>query len=376
MFIVNLYPVSKGGGLQNAFSFINELSVSAVKKKCICFVRKESEISIYCKEKGVNFVEYPSGLLARVFYEFVFFRYLVKKYRCNLVFTLFGNPPVNSGNIYKISGFARSNIIEKNVDFWAFLSPLSKIKALFIDKLLRLLMLRCNVVILETDRLKNIALKNNTFGRVKLEVVKMSPSSSIYDELKTFKPLMIKHTVKILYLSGAHPNKNIHLLSKLFESLNSQSTLKFVLVTTLDEDSSYYNLVFEHFSATGVSQYLNNVGTIIPSDIPLLIKDVHALINVSTLESFSNNWVEAWASNRLLICKDSGYARDSCAEGALYIDLKNTFESAKEIINTLLDEQKYKHFCTNGNVILDSLPSPHEKFNHYLDIINKYEKVL
>lgn len=373
MYLINLYPVAAGGGLQNAYSFLNELKSSSYKNECVCILRDNSSLVDFCIENEINFEKVPDSKMSRLLFEFYFFNRIAEKYKSKVVFTLFGNPPLNSPGITKISGFARSNIIEKSVNFWGYLNILKRVKMLLLDKVILYMMRRSDVVILETERLRRLSLKHRTFGKAKIEVVNMSPSSTLLDSLKNTEKRKIGNKIKILYLSGAHPNKNIHQVVNLIEYIKVSYDIDISLVTTLDENTEYFRIVSSSFTQKGIFELLDNRGTISPQNISELIQECDALINIATLESFSNNWVEAWASRRLLICRDSGYARDSCGDAAFYLNLDDMENSADSLVSVLFNEDFYDGFCLVGSTNLKNLPTPKQKFECNFEIINRYE---
>lgn len=369
MYLINLYPVAAGGGLQNAYSFLNELSKSQYRSSCICIVRSESDLLNFCMDKGLLYEAVPSGKISRLFFELFLFRKLSHKFKSKLVFTLFGNPPLNSGKLIKISGFARSNIIENNVDFWAYLNRSQKIKMNIIDCIIKNMMRKSDVVILETQRLKRLSLDKSVFGQAKIEVVNMSPSSTLVSSLSQCKGRIIKRDIKLLYLSGAHPNKKIHELAKIISCMNSNWEYRISLITTLDEQSDYFKLVKNEFLDNGAIEFLDNRGVISPISISPLIEECDGMINIAALESFSNNWVEAWAANRLLICRNSGYAKESCGDACVYVDVDDVDKSAHQLMDVLLDDEKYRTYCENGLRKLRELPTAKEKFDINFEII-------
>ena len=372
---INLYIVGGGGGGQNAFSFLTSLIKNGDIEKYVVIVRKGSDLESFCEGNSVSFVSFRSGFISRIYFELFGFYLISKKSKPKAVLTLFGNSPlIRSKGLVAISGFARSNIIESKVDFWGFLPFLSKRVKKLKDSVILLLMRRSGVIVLETQRLKRLANESKVFGSSKLEVIEMAPSSLVVDRLSMIDPFYNKITsntgdqnFKFLCLCGPHKNKNVHLLPPILKEL-SYMGVKVTVVTTMEE-SKYLEEVKKEFNLCGAN--IDNLGGVDHSDIPSLIEACSAIVNVSKLESFSNNWVEAWASKRLLICRESGYAFESCGDAALYVDLNKPIESAKLIKNTLFDYQQYKSYVDLGTEKLSSLPSADEKFKKYEEIIEK-----
>ncbi|EJE4688654.1 TPA: glycosyltransferase [Vibrio parahaemolyticus] len=376
MVIINLIPVAAGGGLQNALSFLTELSMTDVSFKFTVFVRKGSELELFCIERNLPYRSFNCAFLFRIWYE-IFGNYsFARKNDVVVIFTLFGTAPLFRGHSIAISGFARSNIIERQVDFWAFLPFWKKWIKNIKDELIRKLVSTSDVIILETNRLIELARSNEVFNDTPLRLVNMAPSSLILKRLKEipgakrFDSRCEVGVANFIYLSGAHPNKNIHRLGPFFKEI-IELGLKVNMTVTLPE-GAYFDKIMEEFSRLGINSVLNNIGPIKPDDVPKVLLESDVVINVAELESFSNNWVEAWASRRLLVCKDAGYARDSCGNAAIYIDLDNVQASAVEVYKVMIDADRYKSYIDAGKLKLKELPSTKEKFREYVKIIEEF----
>lgn len=373
MIIINLFPISKGGGLQNAFSLLTALKNRGLKNY-LCMVRKGSQLEKYCLRHDIKFKSFKDGILGRIFFELFFAHNSCIESHAKVVFTLFGNCPIRSGNAVKIAGFARSNIVEQDNEFWSFLPWHKKILKQLSDKIILLFMKASNVVILETDRLGKLSSKNKIFGEIDNRVVKMAASGLIVSELKELPKIVLadSDTINITYITGSHPNKNIPFLAAIFQQLNSLcGDKRFNLVCTLPDDT-YLAEVRNEFNNLGILDNIKNLGFLSSHDIPKAIEHSHALINVAHLESFSNNWVEAWASKRLLICRDAQYAKDSCFNSAVYIDLEKPSESAKRLIEIFHSQSLYDEHVKQGQELLKNMPNSDEKFEQYLRIINEF----
>ncbi|WP_413505473.1 hypothetical protein [Photobacterium phosphoreum] len=358
--IINLYPVSQGGGLQNALSFLNFLVSDPRKDKVIVLVRANSVLELNCNKNNINYISIKDSFLGRLKVELYLARQVSKVFKADTFFTLFGNTPLVKPQCLTISGFAFSNIIESDVDFWGFLPFYQKVIKQLKDKMRLYLSKRGDILILETEHLKKQAEINKTFDFNKLCVVKMAPSSILNELYELPKPKKSK-IKKILYLSGPHPNKNIHKLAVIF-----QYNENFKLYVTLPM-GDYLEQVIKSFEYYGISEQLVNLGPVSPGDVPSIISSVDAMINIATLESFSNNWVEAWASNRLLIVIEKEYVRSSCNNAAVYIDITDGKNAARNIEHAFETSALYIEW---GIHELSRLPSPRQRYDEFWKVIN------
>jgi glycosyltransferase involved in cell wall biosynthesis len=376
MIFFNFVPIQAGGGVQNALSFLHSLSETGLwENRYIIVCIRGGFIHEFCVKKRLRHRTIPAGALSRVWYEFYYGWCLAKKFNATLVFSLFGGAPIVSPGLYKISGFAYSNIIQREVPFWNFLPPKKRMVKRVTDKLRLYLATKSAEIIVETGYLAERA-KKTVFRDSVVHVVNMSPSSYFLECLAGSSPLPVAYSakfsadsIKILYLSGPHPNKRIHLLAEVLALLGGRAR-KYQLVTTLPADSAYFQLVLDHFQQAGASDMLVNIGPVSPENVASILKAVDGVINVALLESFSNNWVEAWAARKPLIVTKAEWARSSCGDAAAYID-PNDAQSAADAIVEVFELDKHKSdLLVEGVKKLESLPSPAKKFEMYAAIIN------
>lgn len=367
MLAINLVPIATGGGLQNALSFLAQLGAAhPVNYKFIIFCTKGSLIEKTCTTQGLPYESIPASNLSRVSYEFLYGRYLIRKHKVDLVFSLFGSAPLVCPYVYKISGFAYSNIIQPEVPFWNFLPPIKRIQKRAIDVLRTVLASQADEIILETEYLKH-RVQGRLFKNSLVHVVKMAPSLLVTRGLKKCEEA--RKTIDIVYLAGPHPNKRIHLLADIFAQLNAKG-LRFRLITTLTEGHSYTRLIADQFSKLGIGDAHENVGPVAPESVGALLSRVDAVINVALLESFSNNWVEAWAAKLPLIATDADWARASCEKAALYIDPENATSSALKITGLFENRNTADELVHEGELQLRKLPTAEQRFEQYIQIIN------
>ncbi|MGI9573771.1 glycosyltransferase [Alloalcanivorax xenomutans] len=369
MILVNMVSIRAGGGLQNGLSFLRQIySHSTIKNKIQVVCVSGGEIESFCRENCLNYEVIPGGRLGRLCFDFLGARKMVKDNNIDIVFNIFGPPPLSVFDSYSISGFAYSNIIHKEVPFWDFYPLRIKI-AKKVKDFFRLLFYKfSNEIILETDFLAEKA-RSGVFKNKIVHVVKMEPSAAILKEGEMIKKEKCARRIDILYLSGAHPNKRIHLLSKLFFDINSMSEIEFGLVTTLPEQNEYTRYVNRCFMNDGAERFIKNIGPVPSENIATLLASCDAVINVALLESFSNNWVEAWEFRKPLIVTDADWARHSCGEAALYIDPMASGDAARKVCDMFRDHMKIEHLIKKGEEKLEEMKSSGRKIDRYVSII-------
>lgn len=372
--LINLIPPRAGGGLQNALSFLTQLAEKTdLRKVCIIACVSNSPIHTMCMELNFPHETFSTGILGRLYFELFGGINMAWRNRARVVFSIFGNAPLVSPGLYKISGFALSNILHPEEKFWSFL-PYNKRKFKEFKDVLRLWAARqSHEIIVETEYLANRARKDMFSDKI-VHVVKMEPSKLVLKSLQEND--LIKNDdniVDLLYLSGPHPNKRIHLLAEILFELNKlathNKTCSFRLVVTLPKQHLYTRQIIAAFEKSNASDFLINLGSVQQEDVGKILRRVDGVINISKLESFSNNWVEAWAAELPLISVDADWARASCNDAAIYVDPLRVKETASRMYDLYCDRKTYNKVIQAGADQLLSLKEKGMKINQYEFII-------
>src|SRR5262245_47145386 len=97
MLVINLVPISAGGGLQNTLSFLSVLGARRDRStQVIVFCTKDSLIEQSCINYKLDYLCIGSGRLNRIYYELFNGYRLIRKHRAKVVFSIFGGAPIFS----------------------------------------------------------------------------------------------------------------------------------------------------------------------------------------------------------------------------------------------------------------------------------------
>jgi len=370
--LINFVPVKSGGGLQNALSFLDQLPSNGEFFTSSVVVCENQHLYESCKRIGIKGYKIKPGFLWRLWFELFYGYVIAKSNKTEIIFTLFGNGPLWSPKYYKISGFAFSNILQPEVPFWDYLPLQYKYLNVLKDRLRLWAIRRSDEIILETEYLYERA-KSGPFKDRKLHVVKMEPSSLVSKDFLSGTKQERSDYFRFLVLSGPQPNKRIEMLAPIFSRLKYLRTnvgLRIpCLLVSLNRRDHYSQKIANAFCQANASDCLSFIGPIPQEKISSLLNEVDCMVNIARLESFSNNWVEAWSANIPLVATDADWARASCGNAAIYINPEKPEESADTIFNALTSVDVVKQHVDAGKYQLSVLGEV-KKIDAYYSILN------
>lgn len=370
--LIDLSPLKAGGGVQLAINFLNSIHEIVSNKEKVRILLPDSGPLAILNKKYTDFVfiSAPTLFYKRVYFEYFTLKRILKLNNIDLIFTFFGCGLLHPQNIKSVVCVAYPIICYNESLFWSYLPFFSKCK-LKIKNHLRIKRLsRANLILAETPimlkRLSHLRKINN----VSFDLLPPSPSEFVLE-----KNNRIYHgtndNIKFLFLSGVAPHKNLWRLPELANELkNYLPHFKFVI-------SSSKEIFFKHLkSKRNIDMFLENqdkfdfVGTVFPTEINKYYEMSDFLVSLSDLESFSNNYIEAWKAGIPLIVSDRDFSRNICKESALYVEPHNPKMMSLSIFNFINNVDQITDNVSKGKELLSTLPDSRTRTYRILKILN------
>lgn len=378
--VFNMLPIATGGGLQNASSFLESLAVAGLDlQHSLVLLREDSSLIKICEASNIPFLKStPKGNFGRLKFEVFGGKVFKNRLVC---FTLFGPSVLSSlGRVINVVGCAYSNLFYPEIPFWRFSPIFRRAQNEAIDLARKHMTIKADYWIFETEALRKRAVEICGFPEDRVNVVRMAPSKLVSkdkvdsDQANKLDQLLPK-AFRFLYLSGPHPNKRLHLLPGIAKEMIHQGFEDFCFVTTMNEASNYAQRVMGCFVDNGISKHISNLGPVSSTEVSTVIDVCDAMCTLSVLESFSNNFVEAWQMGKPLIVTDADWSRDSCGDAAIYVDPIQTKQTASAFISLIIDTHERTRLVKMGRLLLSLYNTPESKLAAYLNVISHAERM-
>jgi len=373
MLYLNFLYAPNGGGYQNSISLLNALiDLNFDFSSRHLFIYKDTGIHEVCTREKIPHTAVKKGVFNKLSFEISASQTLNHK---DIVFSIFGPPMLfTEQKTLNIGGMAISNVLHPEIDFWEHLSAHQKLARKSKDLYRISRYKKLDAWIFETDLLKTKAVTQFGFPELRCHVVKMAPSLIVSKEHVDPEKLEKFNTTihgpnRFLFLCGAHPNKRLHLLPKIAKKIK-ETGIEFRFVLTADANA-YLAAIWKEIVEAKLEDCFINIGPVRAEDVATIVGVCDVVCTFSKLESFSNNFVEAWALHKPLAVTDADWARHSCKEAAAYVDPESPESCAHVLLKLAQDKAMREALVAQGRTLLQELPNGKEKAIKYLSIVDR-----
>lgn len=366
-YIIDCSNLQVGGGIQVAISFINDLLIINNKNHYYIFLSPQMKNSF---ERNLfldyfTFIDIDSSYYSNIFRRGIYLKKMENNIKPDAIFTVFG-PSYHKSNFFKIVGFAIPHLIYQDSPYFKNLSIEESIKNKLIMYIKQFFFIKnSDSLIFETKDSKNIFIKKSNF--IKPTYVVNNTLNQIFNDPQKWKDFYFQNeqdTTYILCLSANYPHKNLNIIPKIIDELiNIEPKFKFQFLLTINEND--LNIDNCH------KRYMSFLGKVDINMIPSLYQKNDIVIVPSLLEVFSTTYLEAMYMKKPIICSDMSFARDICANSAIYCSPLNPFDYAKAILKIQNDVEFKNSLISKGIDNLNRFDNSLVRTQAYLNILNK-----
>lgn len=354
--------VSKGGGVQVALSFIENISIDP-GFEVICVVNPEidKQLSTLAKKKIKHYYIESIEPSYKKFSQGKRISLIEQKHKPDLVFVVFG-PAYWKPNAKTLQGFALGKMLyekELNVDL--------KEKILnFVKK--KIFQWSHSYLLVETELVKNRLTNCLGYSQEKIFVIGNSYSPNFKKNVLANEERITKqkNIFQILVPGSYYPHKNLEqiILSLVEIKISPLLKNKIKILFTIPENSPDWNNLLNLAKQHQVDQFIATVGFVPNARFAELYLQSNAIICASLVESSTAVFPETFLANRPLLVSDRPFAKELCEDAALYFDPLDEKSIANAILELTNNEKLQQLLVENGKkVLLKNYPSADQKWN-------------
>ena len=378
--LLNFLPLKSGGGLQVGLDFVEQAQRAPGQHRWFLVATEGTPLARTRESSQVHLSRLvPSSTAARLWFESVGCRDLLKKHPPAVIYTQFGPQWPGAAQMINVVGCAYSNLCYPEIDFWQRLPTPQRQWRQFRDRLRRRRVQQADAVIFETEDLAERGIRHLSLRRERVHVVRASPSSLVGPESRHPETQRrceaLPQGFRVLLLSVYHPNKNFEMLPRIARALREHAGDEdTVFIVTLPQQSPHWRELAACAEALGVAHRLVNFGPVPQEGCAELYRACDAVILPSQLESFSNTIAEAWTLDRPLLIGDLPWAHALCADAAVYFEHDSHDAAAARITELRSDAAHRSQLVAAGHGQLAQYPTAAQRFASYVSILERHAK--
>lgn len=370
MILIDFSPLKTGGGVQLALNFLLKIAKTEDAKGYIFLFPDAGPLYELDKSSlGINYKISPSSFpISRYLFEQNNLQKIFNQFKIHTIYTFFGPGLPHPKSIKSIVSVAYPIICNDDSPYWKYIPIKEKLKKKLINFFRIQRLKKADVILAETEVMQKRLSK--TLKRSLESIYVFPPSPTEFLANQNFTGLG-KDPVKFLFLSGFDHHKNLWRLLELAEELESNKlNFQFLLTGNLSNFKKMKHSI--RFNENLVEQRFVFLGRLHPTNLNKIYQECSFLVNLSDLESFSNNYMEAWKTATPLVVSDRDFARFICKNSALYVEPHDIRACALKILNHITDEKEIYKMVLEGQKLLSELPSQEEKLNQIFKLIHDY----
>lgn len=368
--LINTTNLKVGGGLQVAYSVINEFKHFPEHEYHVLMSPQLQNV-LNTDDFSDNFRFYqfeanPTNSTKDLFVHRKNLYKIEKKVRPDFVLTVFG-PALWKPRKRHMVGFANGYFLFYKTRFiqkFILTSLLKKITYYLRRKIMfQQLKAEGDIFWVETKLAQRELCKVLSIGEEKVQVIPNTYGSQ-YENVKPEKKY--NDIFSFLYLASNYEQKNLPFFNLLIPVLLKRNIqCRFYLTLT---DESYKRL----FTDENIRERLINLGPVDPEKAPEIYNKADALFFPSLLETFSANYPEAMKMERPILTSDLPFAHDVCADAALYFNPYDAEDAADKIEQIINERQLREMLIANGNKRLTIFGNAADRAKRILDFMTQY----
>ena len=372
--VINTTTLKIGGALQVAYSIVNELILIKSNHHFLILCSPE----FFEQLKNLQFPDNFSYKLintspAKFFTRRAITRQLneiVSDFEAEVVLTVFG-PSYWRPEVRHICGFADGWCYYPKTIAYSRLNIIDKFKRKLLSKYkLHHLKREVDFLFIETDDAKERLIDILNYDASKIVTIN-NTYSNIYNSSNISGPSILEDRtegeMRFLLLSANYPHKNISILNQVIPLLKDKiHCFKFILTIPPDEINSL-------ISPQNMN-WITNVGPVNVSDCLKLYNESDFLFLPTLLETFTATYPEAMKMRKLILTSNLSFAKDICADAAIYFNPLDPHEIVNKIVGVVNNSNNINEIVKEGCNRVQLFPTASERAASLLQLcinINK-----
>jgi len=359
--LLDFSGIKSGGGAQLAVNFLDAIFVRQhgqhASNIVYVLVSDAGPLKGLVKRyKHVRSFAVPTNYFRRVLFEHWVVPKLIRQHEIEVVYTFFGAGLPAVGRASTIVTVAYPILCYPDSPYWVKAPLVPRLKAKFRNWVRKRRLRKADYLLVETEVMRKRLGK--ILGRDSGAIGVLPPA--VTEHVREAKPNPVSKTHRFAIVSGLAHHKNLWRLAEIADCLVEAGRQDIVFDVTVQAED-FWSHVGKPSYQSKIEDIFNFLGPLNPKDIGLAYDQAYGLLILSDLESFSNNYMEAWKAGVVIVSSDRDFSQGICGESALYCE-PHDVGSVVRALEMAVDDKRVKERCIKeGRRRLALLPSTAER---------------
>ena len=284
----------------------------------------------------------------------------------DVVFTVFG-PAKWRARAPHLVGFAIPHVLYPETDVYLWHRNLRRLVAnatLFLQlRWVRRALHNADYLVVETETVRKRTSELHGFPAERTFVVRNSYSPAFVDSLAQARTSSADRPFTVLVPSAYYLHKNLEIVPRVARELRTLTDAGFEFVITLPPDAPEWRAIHQDSIDLGVADRVRTVGAVPHRDLAQRYRASDAVFLPTLLECSTAVYPESFAAGVPLATSALDFARELCADAALYFDPLSPSDAARSLARLMADPELRRRLVENGRRVLrETYPSPEKKW--------------
>lgn len=354
--------IKEGGGVQLALNFLDALERDPPPGvKITILVPDGGQLRDAVRKRADTTVLFlPQPYVSRLWFETFSLPRLLKNHAIDVIFTFFGAGLPHPRSVKSVVTVAYPIICYPESPFWRYLGKPDRLWNWFRNKVRVRRLRQADLVLAETEIMARRLAAHAGVPSGKIRI--LPPAVSGYVTQRRPAPATTGAPARFLFVSGVALHKNLWRLQEVARELQrrGQTGAQIRFLLTVDE-AAFKSVLREGADEELIREYFEFLGPIPPTAIQRPYEAASFLVTLSDLESFSNNYMEAWCVGVPIIASDRDFARSICGPSAVYVEPHDPRAISDLLVSCATDEDLARSLVAAGRERLERLPDTRQR---------------
>lgn len=371
--LLDCSAIKEGGGVQLALNFLDLLREEPPAGYMVYTLVPADGLlhEAVAKRSLPNVLLCPQGYVSRFLFEHVKLREILAAEKIKVIYTFFGAGLPHPGEVTSIVTVAYPIICYPESPYWKLVDAPSRIGNQLRNWIRRRRLRNADLILVETPVMLERLQRHVGIDASRVKFLPPAVSEYVHARAGAFPP---RSPMNFLFVSGTAFHKNLWRLYAVGQRLRERGVnpadVRFLLTVTHDD---YIAGLQETSVDTSIlDDYFEFLGGLHPSELMGAYERASYLVSLSDLESFSNNYMEAWKVGVPIIASDRDFSRSICGESAVYVDPHDPGAVADTMIWCKGDPGIAARLVAAGQSRIGALPTTRDRFHKifsYIDLV-------